>query len=136
MFRKHFKFRHEKIYFYSFLIAYASLFLPWLRLLNIFVPGIILPFGGLTVILLTFNGIHFFWAKRKQKTLTISNIVIGSLCILCGIGHFLGYQPSVSFVGGLYTYSIGVYLSTLGSVGILISGILGVKHKNKINLSA
>ena len=132
MFKKYFKLRHEKIYFYSFLIAYVSLFLPWLRLLAFFVPGIILPFGGLTAILLTFNAIHFFWAKRKQKVLAISNIVIGSLCILCGIGHFLGYQPSVSFVGGLYTYFIGVYLSILGSIGILISGILGVKHKKKM----
>ena len=132
MFKKYFKLRHEKIYFYSFLIAYVSLFLPWLRLLAFFVPGIILPFGGLTAILLTFNAIHFFWAKRKQKVLAISNIVIGSLCILSGIGHFLGYQPSVSFVGGLYTYFIGVYLSILGSIGILISGILGVKHKKKM----
>lgn len=132
MFRKYFKLRHEKIYFYSFLIAYVSLFLPWLRLVHVFVPGIILPFGGLTAILLTFNGIHFFWAKRKQKVLAISNIVIGSLCILSGIGHFLGYQPTFSFVGGLFAYSIGVYLSILGSIGILISGVLGVKHKKKM----
>src|SRR5699024_12860926 len=128
MFKKYFKLRHEKIYFYSFLIAYVSLFLPWLRLVHVFVPGIILPFGGLTAILLTFNGIHFFWAKRKQKVLAISNIVIGSLCILSGIGHFLGYQSTFSFVGGLYTYFIGVYLYLLGSIVILFLCILVVKH--------
>src|SRR5699024_11675569 len=128
MFRNYFKLRHEKIYFYSLLIAYVSLFLPWLRLLAFFVPGIILPFGGLTAILLTFNAIHFFWAKRKQKVLAISNIVIGSLCILCGIGHFLGYQPSVSFVGGLYSYFIGFSLYLLGSIVILFLCILVVKH--------
>ena len=47
MFRKHFKvLYYEKIYFYSCLITFISLFLPWFRALHVFVPGIILPLGA------------------------------------------------------------------------------------------
>lgn len=131
MFKKYFKLRHEKIYFYSYLVTLISLFLPWIRVIHVFVPGIILPFGGITVILLTFSAIHFWWAKIKEKVLLRSNIFFGFLCLLSCIGHFMGYQPTFNFYGGLFAYSFGVYLAIIGSLGIIISGIVGLKEKKR-----
>lgn len=132
MFRKHFKvLYYEKIYFYSCLITFISLFLPWFRALHVFVPGIILPLGVLTLIVLSISTIIFFRVKRRKKVLSISSIIIGFLCLLSSVGHLIGYRPAVDIGGGLYGFSIGVYVGMFGSLGIITSGILGLKYKKK-----
>jgi hypothetical protein len=131
MFKKYFRLLHEKIYFFSFLLTFIGLLLPWFRGLIYFIPGIILPFGSLVLILLTIHSIIFFWTKRRQKVLSVSSIVIGSLCLLSEIGHLVVYQPAVNIGDGLYGVSMGVYVGIIGSLGILISGVLGLKQKKQ-----
>ena len=68
--------------------------------------------------MLTFFMVHQLFMKED-----VANLQYGAT---------QAFVYAFTFVGGLFAYSIGVYLSILGSIGILISGVLGVKHKKKM----
>lgn len=129
MFKKHFGQLHEKIYFYSYLVALISLFLPWLRGFIVYIPGIILPFGSAFIVLLSVSAGLFYNAKRKKKVPAVSTIIMGILCIATTIGHIIAYELLIDLGMGLFGYSIGIYLAILGSIGILISGLLAFTYK-------
>lgn len=129
MFKKYFKFHYEKVYSYSYLITFISLFLPWLRGFWLYIPGIILPFGNVLIVLLLISAGLFALLKRQKKYPSVSSIIMGVLCFATMIGHLIGYRLVIIEGEGLFGFGIGVYGAIFGSLGIIVSGILGLKHK-------
>lgn len=130
MFNKYFDRLYEKVYFYSYLITFVSLFFPWIRSLDIYILGITLLFGIFILALLSISSVLFIRSKRHKKILGISNIIIGILCLLSTFGHLIGYGMVIELSGGFIGFSFGVYVGMFGSLGIIVSGILGLKFKN------
>lgn len=133
MFNKHFSQLYEKVYIISYLTTLVSLFLPWLAVYTENVLGIRILFGIAIFWLLFISALLFFRAKIKEKVLAISSIVIGILCLAAAIGTFIGYRIPVSLGLGFIQFGIGPYIATVGSIGSIISGVLGLKHKRKQN---
>lgn len=134
MFKIHFRLFHEKFYIISFFITLISLFLPWLGSF-IFseanIIGIRFPFGVILFAFLSLNAMLSFIFRKKEGFVSILNIILGILCLGTVIAAFIIYNIAITISLGTLLYGIGMYVAVIGSLGIIISGILGIRDNRK-----
>ena len=133
MFKNRLHFLHEKIYVVSLYVTFISLFLPWLSspIFDVNIIGIQTIFGIITVAVLILSAVLSFFIKNKNRLVSILNIIFGILCIVTVGATFIGYNPVMSLIGGIIIFHIGIYIALIGSIGITISGFIGLRKKRK-----
>lgn len=120
----------EKIFLISVLTIFIGLFLPWVDVMDRNVRGFQNFYGLIVLALLVFSLSIFYFPRIKSKHISIYLVVIGIVSFLLVLRSFteLGYviDPLTRiFIG----YGIGLYITGLGSIGIFIAGIVGLKRK-------
>lgn len=118
----------EKIFLVSVLITFIGTLLPWVNGVDRDISGIEILYGGIISTLLLVSLSVFYFAGKKEKLVSIVLVVIGILSFLLVLRSFTELGYAITPLTGIFIdYGIGVYITALGSIGIAIAGIVGLK---------
>lgn len=104
--------------------------MPWVNGFNGNISGIESFYGVIIFILLLVSLGIFYFTQNKRGLVSISIVVIGILSFLFVLRSFIDLSYSINPITGIYVdYGKGGYITALGSIGIVIAGIVGLKEK-------
>lgn len=120
----------EKIFLISVLTTLIGILLPWVNGFNGNISGIESFYGVIIFILLLVSLGIFYFTQNKRGLVSISIVVIGILSFLFVLRSFIDLSYGINPITGIYVdYGKGGYITALGSIGIVIAGIVGLKEK-------
>lgn len=121
----------EKTFLISILTTFIGVLLPWIDAINGNINGFE-TFYGLAILTLLIVSIGVFYLTSKKNLVPISLVVIGIVSCLLVWRTFTELSYGINPLTGVFVdYGIGGYITGLGSIGIVIAGIVGLKSKNK-----
>lgn len=135
MFSSRFYYFHEKLYYFSVGLAFFGIFSTWLNTTERPIIGLELIIGFPILIVLILSSILVFLVGRRYKPAAIIMIIAGLLSFI-GVGFFYLSTRSLLFgTSALFAlvvqYGIGIYMTLLGTFGMIVSGIVAFVRKGK-----
>jgi len=120
----------EKFFLISVITSLIGLFLPWVIVIDRNVRGFQNLYGVIVLILLVFSLSIFYFPRRKSKHVSICLIVIGIVSFLLVLRSFSELDYVIDLLTEIFiNYGKGLFITGLGSIGIFIVGIFGLKGK-------
>lgn len=135
MFKNCFDFFHGRVYLISLAATFLSMFLPWIVADNTVdrfeILGIQTILSDIFIGLLILNILVSTLLQNKNKLVSILNIIIGILCFIIVLMTFIGYYLPIGVIFGMIRFSIGIYVAFIGTIGIVVSGVLNLAKNKK-----
>ncbi|WP_047982018.1 hypothetical protein [Ornithinibacillus contaminans] len=122
-----------RIYLSSILITLMGFLLPWIHTHDRSGSGLY-PINGVIALLILVSLIVFFTVKNKMLV-SIVMIITGVLSFLIVFYTFFSSLVVFinPFISSFVSYGIGIFVTALGTLGIIIAGIVGIKVRNNDN---
>jgi len=109
--------------------------LPWVDSITGNISGIETFYGVIIFILLLVSLGLFYFTQNKWGLVSISLVVFGVLSFLLVLRSFIDLSYGINPLTGIYVdYGKGGYITALGSIGIVIAGIVGLIGKSRMKV--
>ncbi|MEC5425748.1 hypothetical protein QGM71_19960 [Virgibacillus sp. C22-A2] len=113
----------------SVIITFIGVMLPWLETIEGNKIGIQTIYGAIIHTLLLISLAFWYFVKNKDLFISILFLLIGALSFYLVLRTYIEFSYVLNpFTRIYWDRGIGVYITGLGSIGIVLAGIIGIKR--------
>lgn len=118
----------KRTFVISVIITFIGVLLPWVETIEGNKIGIQIIYGGIIHTLLFISLAFWYFVKNKDLFISILFILIGALSFYLVLRTYIEFSYVLNPITRIYwDRGIGVYITALGSIGIVLAGIIGIK---------